>query len=176
MFCVKTVQKNYLIRRDGVTLHAELENSHLNLIFIFISIWIWYFPWWPFRHRSLNQLQSHLPFEKRLLNLLFDIACSFRIHHPCRHGSYSSSNTFQLWFGMIHYWLCGGNAGQNVPKPNEKWRWTEMMIAIKLDVIRMDCSRIMNARASLFGVLLRQVRLFCGPFLDLYSAIGVKLY
>lgn len=25
-----------------------------------------------------------------------------------------------------------------------------MMIAIKLDVIRIDCSRIMNARASLF--------------------------
>lgn len=27
-----------------------------------------------------------------------------------------------------------------------------MMIAIKLDVIRIDCSRIMNARASLFLV------------------------
>lgn len=44
------------------------------------------------------------------------------------------------------------NGEYNVPKRNEKWHRTKMMIAIKLDVIRIDCSRIMNARASHFLV------------------------
>lgn len=38
---------------------------------------------------------------------------------------------------------------KNRPKRNEKWRWSEMMTAIKLRVSRMDCSRIMSARESL---------------------------
>lgn len=101
------VQRNYLIwRDDDFTRWAVSTETHIETLFDFhvdVDRVVFFWGGWAETrcHSPIQATTTKSPFSMSAnvaIHTQFDIACNFRIHHPCRHGSYPT-NTFKRKIG-----------------------------------------------------------------------------